>query len=367
MKKFSLAATISLILMTTTSAASQHDVVNSRPTATMSTTQATESNDTLSAPESSTSVEIPESAAAMPMPASKLATSVEPTKSDAVVPSVFQGVNAVNERAMAARERQKLAEVGGYGSLSVAQQGTKGKYYDPMPRNIVTYTTSFTYEYTPNTTVSFGITPSFSKSKTRFLLLTEIEDDDSYSLSPFVSYFLSSQWLLSAQGSVGYSLSGIDTFLADSDPTSLDQRGLSYSGSGYITWLTPDNTLNGTVSIGATYSSQYSKAAVDNTGSLSAASKFQRAGPSLSGSLNYKLADAWVLSFQASVDYSLKVTRRSTDYRPGGGRQSLRVAAGPSISNKFTKDVACSLGYTHTEGYGFYRENQIALQVRILF
>jgi hypothetical protein len=250
----------------------------------------------------------------------------------------------------------------------VGQQGSKGVYYDPIaPRKIKTYTCSFTYEYAPNPTFIFGLSPSYTKSRTRHLNVTIIEDDSSFGLSPFASYFLTPQWLVSAQGSAAYTMADIDAFSGDSPtPVNLDQRGTQYSGAGYLTWLAPDKPVSGSVSAGVTYSYQRSNAAIDDTGTPTALSNSQRGGVALSGALSYKPAKGLALYFQTGVDYSTKLTRQLGIYRPESGRQRVRIAAGPGVSYKVAQDVGVSLGYTRTQGYGYYREHQLALQARIL-
>ncbi|MEI8296141.1 MAG: hypothetical protein WCG04_06435 [Alphaproteobacteria bacterium] len=255
-----------------------------------------------------------------------------------------------------------------YWRIALAEVVAKGTSYDQItPYKVERYETVLLLEYF-RSKMSFGIMPIFLRVNTAFKALPASDYEKSAGLVPFANYLFAPSWLATVQAGYYYENHNWRTQQFAGGPANLDwrQQAHRYFGAGYVTWIGPQRMVTGSIRAGTSF--QYSKfmQAFDALGRNNPASNFQRGAVSLSGRLKYSPADAWELYFQTEVDYSYRVTRRDSEFRKGGGRQSIRFVAGPGVNYNPSATTEVSMAYNSVQGWGYYRENQIILRLRML-
>jgi hypothetical protein len=366
MKKASLAATVSLILMTTTIARA-YDVIDNQLPAVPSPIGPTEPDTAGSVPGSSMPVEVPEPAVVESAPESSI------DAREAVAPArVTQPDSAVEINDLSTITTRSVREKESQGAryrVSLQEYAAKGTAYDPLsPFRQERYESQLIYEYFPRPEISVGAIPIFMQATYSYKLLPDTNTVKSSGIVPFASYLFTPEWLGSAQCGYYYDTNNwtYQQFAGGPPTVRLRQRGDRFFGAMYMTWIGPKQPVTGSVRFGAAYVFQHLKPAIDSISDFIPSENFQRGAVSLSGRLKYVPAEGWELYFQTELDYSLKVTRRVTDYRAGGGRQRIRFLAGPGVHYSISPASEVSLGYNSVQGYGFYRENQFTLRFRML-
>jgi hypothetical protein len=270
----------------------------------------------------------------------------------------------VTTRSMRAKDSQ-----GNYVRISLQENGARGAKYDPLtPFKTERYETLLIYEYFPTPQISLGVIPTFMRTNNSYKLVPDTETVKGVGLIPFASYLFAPQWLGTVQG--GYYYDNHDwtyqQFAGGGAHVRLRQQGQRFFGALYLTWIGPQQPFSGSVRAGANYVFEQVKTAVDSTAALVPGYNYERGSVSLSGRLKYVPAVGWEMFFQTQIDYSPKVTRRSTDYRPGGGRQRIRFLSGPGLSYNLNNNYELSVACFNVQGFGFYRENQMNLRFRVL-
>lgn len=347
MKRYSYSAAIVSLLMSTAAIADVENTKAAQSTTASSASSASSAEPVLvSAPASSASSSSAEIA----------------SYSDASVKDPG-GVKSVSIHNISAQDGQ-----GGHYRIALTQGVSKGTSYDPVtPYRLERYETNLFIEYY-RANVSFGLMPTYLKNNTTFYANPNTDSGSSGGLVPFANWLFKPSWLATIQAGYYYENHNWRTQQFTGGPANLSWRQQSnrYFGAAYLTWIGPKKPISGSIRAGTAFQKSNFHQAFDGAGNNVAASNLQRGSVSLSGRLKYSPEDVWELFFQTQVDYSYRVTRRNMEYRMGGGRQSIRLAVGPGVNYNPSPTTEVGVSFLHVQGWGYYRENQMTLRLRIL-
>lgn len=251
--------------------------------------------------------------------------------------------------------------------ISLVEDLLQGKDYNPLsPYKISSQTTTISWDYFPDGRWSFGLSPSQNSYHIKSQLFPVSSQTRNVSITPFVGCLFAPQWLGSMSGSMGYSEQK-SFWTQDRNLLFIRQQSYSYSGAVFLTWIGPQTPLSASIQGGVGYSMTYNKGAIDIWGDRSKSPNFQRGYASLSMRIKYSPGESWEIYGQVGGSYAAKVTRRLGDYRSCTGRQRERLVAGSGVYYHASQGFDILLAYLHTAGYGFYRDDQLTLSVRVLW
>ncbi len=255
--------------------------------------------------------------------------------------------------------------------VSLSEAGSKGTDYNPLtPAQLETYSTALLFEYFPTDSLNLGFASAYSQIKSSRRRTPDWTRTKSIQFIPFLGYLLSPQWLFNALAGGGYidDNSFLLRFSTDTVPTShLRQQRHYYTGAAYLTWIGPNQPISGSIRGGFRYDFYHTRRAIDTFGTVVPSSNFERGAIYLSGRLKYEPTPDWQYFLQLTGNYSTKLTAISTVYRSTTGRQRSQLTIGGGIHYRFTHALAIRIAYFRNEGYGFFRENVLAVRLRALF
>lgn len=262
--------------------------------------------------------------------------------------------------------------------LSINQESNKIDDYNPLtPGSTERYTTTLMYEYTPESGhYSVGVLPVFTTAKTRFVSTPDVINYKGAGLLPFFSHMFSPSWQGLLQVGAYFDDYDVRYQQFGNSPTAnvrLHTQGGTYFGAAYLTWIGPNEPLSGSIRGGWIHGVQHIGTGTDSTGTVVPGSSFlpgsyfEYGGPMLSGRIKYDFNDVVGVYGQAEVDYHVRSTPRANVYRSTTGRQRTRFLVGPGIHfHTFDGRVQIRLAYNFVSGFGFTREHDILLRVRVL-
>jgi len=376
MKKFSFITIVSSSLMVTATGLSAQDGVSVQPTIATSITYAEDMDSSIPSSSWGAGDIKPSNLTSQPTPSVASQTSLDmattqPEFSQLQLQTTPSAMKENTSLAAAVTTRSIRSKESGeaHSRISIVQNGARGTAYDPLnPYRVERYETQLVYEYFPRPDISVGLIPVFMKAHYAYKLDPTTDHTNGVGIVPFANYLFTPNWLGTVQGGYYYDNHSwlYPQFDGGSPNVTLRQQAHKFFGALYVTWMGPHKCISGSVRAGALYEFEHFKAATDSIGELQPGRNFERGGVSLSGRLKYAPADKWELYFQTEFGYSLKVTRRPTDFKTGGGRQRLRFLAGPGVHYNISPGSELAFNYFFVQGYGFYRENQISLRFRLL-